>query len=242
MVLYGFLVLLVGILLFFFSVYVFGGVSGEEFSPTGFQRRTFSYNEIPLFHIQFTSIRRYKDSKPLSVYLLKQKYLSATAGKKLRWDLVSSNRVNLNSPLCDSRILCAYLDQTDHDGDYVWEEWSKKNPKLSSVLWPVLENIAQQQLYFLTPDLVDLAKTAKDQKTFQNQIRLLLAEKYEFLAGTQQQLNKHEDAVRWFTEALSQDPGRQSSLQGRAKSFDALGRGEEAEKDRKSLEQNSTNR
>lgn len=232
----GFLLsLLMGVLLFFFIVYVFGGVTGEEFSTAGFQRRTFAYKEIPLLHIQFTAIKRRKKTNPLSAHLLKQKYLTPVSGQKVRWDLVRSDRVKLASPLCDSRILCAYLDQTDHDGKLVWKKWSKKNPKLAGVLWPALENIAQQHLYFLTPELIDLAKTAKDQKPFQNQIRLLLAEKYDFLASTQQQLSKHENAVRWFTEALKHDPGRQSSLQGRAKSYDVLGRSEEADEDRKSL-------
>ena len=92
----------------------FGKVSGEEFSPTKFQRRIFSYVEIPLLKIQVSPISRDDKTSDLEKYLVKNKLLG-TPAKEARWDLVWAN----GGQHGEARILCTYLDSVNDRGQRI---------------------------------------------------------------------------------------------------------------------------
>ena len=228
------LVLIVCFLMFLFIVLVFGNVYGEEFAADTFKRRTFSYYEIPLLHWQVSGIRRLDSSGPLEKHLANKSLIGKPKTKqkgKTRWDLVSSNRTEPNSPICDANILCAHLDQRNENYNFRWLDWSKSNPEMAKVLWPTVAGLAQRQLYVHVPDLLLLAKRVEQPEPLQRQIDLALNHKFRFLAQNEQKLERHESAVRWFSEALARKNSDVKSLQGRAKSLQMLGKKDRAAAD-----------
>ena len=214
------------------STFMFGWVNGQEVSPDTFDRRSFFYCEIPLFKVQITPVRRVNTGKGFESYLAADtKLIPASTAATPRYDLVRMNNVKPESDKCDARILCFYFDSMNESGTSYWLEWTKQNPELAKVLWPIVAKAARQQLYIFVPDLIESARQATNAKQFQRDLELVLAKKYLEFAELQQQLDRHDDAVKLYTEAITHDPQSTSAFLGRAKSHEALGQGDSAAAD-----------
>jgi hypothetical protein len=225
--------------LFIYVTASFGIVVGEEFAPDAFRRRSFIYYEIPMIGIQVWPIEHSDSTGELEKHLVDAKILDvqpAEKGEDEHWDLVQATRGADPSmpPVAhgDARILCYYLDAVDNEGNSVWTAWSKENKPLAQVVWPAVAKVAQQQLYLLTPGLLSLAEAESDPQRLQQRINEFLSEKYLLFANCQQQLERHEEAIDLFTEALRHQPDSVEALNGRASSFRALGKSTEADADR----------
>ncbi len=221
-------VLMVGVIVTF----AFGGVQGEEFSPDTFTRRRYEYYEVPLFRVQVGPISRVSNSGPVEQTIVGQNYVQAQNSQKPRWDLVWENGVDPKSNECDARILCAYLDAADGDGNLIWLGWTSDNSALAKVLWPAVAKVARQGLYVFVPDLMEQASTARDAIGLRKQIDETLAEKYHRLATARHGLGEYKAAVEYFSEALAHDAACVDALEGRAKSYDKLEERDQADADR----------
>ena len=224
--------LLVGALVLLVCSFLFGTITGEEFSPDTFDRRVFSYIEIPLVHLQIWPVHRVSSTKSLESHLVSNKLVPTTSPPKPRWDLVRMTNIEPGSDKCDARILCKYFDSQNDSSKSWWLDWTEKHPDLAKVLWPAVAKVAQQQLYIFVPDMFELARTATDAKQFQTELDLLLAKKYREFGEMQQGLERHEDAIKLFDESLGYKAQSAAALRGRAKSYEALEETDKAAVDR----------
>jgi tetratricopeptide (TPR) repeat protein len=221
-----------------YSVSFFGHVKGEEFSPATFTRREFSYYEIPLLGLQISPIHRRDLTNVLESHLTRDKLVTAQAvtesGK--RWDLVIARRGLEGArgralAQGNARILCEYLDALDSKSVHVWLTWTTENPELAKVVWPVVAQVARQDLYIFVPDLFELARNAGDPVELKAELDRWLVQQYLAFALTQQQLNRHEAAIELYSAVLQLDPSHADALIGRAKSLTALGNDDQASDD-----------
>lgn len=200
---------------------MFGAVAGEEFNPQTFERRTFLYYQIPLIRLQITPIWREDKTNSLESKLRTNKLLPPRSPGKPRWDLVRSMRSLADVTQGDAAILCMYLDATDEDGDLYWETWTDDNPKLAKILWAAVAQVARQQLYFFTPEMIDLAATA-DPKSLQADLNALLVRRYRDLALAQQLAGSHETAVELMDQAIGYSPSDPELTRIRDESLKAI--------------------
>lgn len=223
---------LVGFLVLILCTLQFGAISGEEFSPDTFDRRAFSYLEIPLIRIQITPVNRKSSTREVEQQLVKDKLITASSSATPRWDLVRMSSVDPKSDKCDARILCMYFDSKDADGKASWLAWNEKHPELAKLLWPAVEEVARAQLYIFVPDLVACARSATDAKKFDSELKLVLARRYREFGEIQEELGRHDDALKLFEASLGHHSDSAATLRARAKSYEALGETDKAAKDR----------
>lgn len=207
----------------FFATCLFGFISGEEFSPDTFSRRSFYYYQIPLIQLQVWPIDRKDTTSDLENYLRTKKYVPVKKTGELHWDLVYTARAQMVIAQGDAAILCSYLDIKNQDGDFYWKKWTEDHPKAAAILWPEIARVASQQLYIFTPDMLELARGVSDPDTFERKLNRMLARKYSDLARTQQQLELHETAVELLDEALTYAPDDEELAKRRAESQQATG-------------------
>ncbi len=235
--LYGILFSILGTLglalVVFFATCLFGFISGEEFSPDTFSRRTFYYYQIPLIQLQVYPIDRKDATNALERYLRAKKYVPVKKTGKPRWDPVFTSRAQVVIAQGDAAILCAYLDTEDKgSGDLYWQKWTKDHPKVARILWPAVADVASQRLYWFTPDMLELAKYAADANVFGRELDRMLARKYSDLASVQQQLELHETAVELLDKAIDHAPSDEELIKRRAESQRAVGTPEEPRHDK----------
>ncbi|MEE3369283.1 MAG: hypothetical protein VX346_08060 [Planctomycetota bacterium] len=196
----------------------FGRVEGEEFSPQTFQRRRFRYVEIPLLGIQVTPIDRQDTTNDLERYLrLLPSVVRSPVSK--RWDLVRVKRVGQDWEEGDGLILCMYLDALDANGQLHWHTWSQQHPKLATELWPVVQQLAQNQMYVLVPVAFRLATTTPDATNLGSLLKTSLASEYLNLAVASRNIDQHQQALQWVNDGLEIDPENQSLLREQARNL-----------------------
>ena len=88
---------------------LYGHVSGEEFAPDTFERRVYSYFELPVLRIQVTPVRRTVSRPQLEQTLVDSKYITINSPPR-RWDFVISHRLGEKWREGDAQILSQYLD------------------------------------------------------------------------------------------------------------------------------------
>ncbi|MHB0956628.1 MAG: hypothetical protein ACYC6N_00320 [Pirellulaceae bacterium] len=209
-----------GLLLVLVAIGMFGRVTGEEFAPDTFERRTYVYYELPIFRIQVSSVTREK-RQGFEQELINKNYILPTRPPK-RWDLVHSSRMGGRWRQGDARILCLYLDALS-DQTLYWLEWTKGHPQLAAILWPEIAKLARQELYLLTPELFQVAADATDPKRLAHQLNQVLARRFEELADMEMQLKNFQTARRFYAQALSYEPARATSRAGHARANQAVG-------------------
>jgi hypothetical protein len=235
-----------------YSTLYFGFIRGQEFAADSFTRREFSFYRIPLLGLQITPIHRQDVTNDLESYLVANKLIAprATPEAKKRWDLVVAQRgfVDDSHRLLsqgEARILCEYLDAGDEKGKRIWLDWTKTHESIAKVVWPYVAEVARQELYLFVPDLLIMARNAKDESQLRDDLEQLLADKYLAFGRIQQQLNNHEAAVELFTSAIGHagdSPLRVDMLIARAKSFTSLGKTKNAADDQVQAEKLKTSK
>jgi hypothetical protein len=212
----GLFIVLVGTLLY-------GHVSGEEFAPDTFERRMYSYFELPVLRIQVTPVRRTVSRPRLEQTLVDRKYVTINRPPR-RWDFIISYRLGEKWREGDAHILCQYLDARGGESESHWLQWTNNHPAIAKIFWPEIAKLAYQDLYLFAPELFELAAEQTEPQAFQGDLNRALARKYEELAQVEMDRKNFATAVRFFTEALSHEPDREASLRGRARAFEVLGR------------------
>ena len=151
------LVVLVG----FFVIRTQGHVSGSEFAPSNFQTRSFTFYEIPLLHLQITPIRRTISSSTTSTYLRQKGLINVGKGAPSRWHLLALSRGLTGTTPADANLLSEQL-TLKHGSDDFWRKWSIDHPSHAKILWPVVQKLAERELYVLLPALLERAAIVQD--------------------------------------------------------------------------------
>jgi hypothetical protein len=156
-------------------VSLFGHVEGEEFCPQKFTVQRFSYYQIPLAKIQITPVVFSASSRgnaALSRHL-RTKRLLGTLSPQLRWDIVRMGDISSPSSRGDADILVKYLEQPGAVGSENWLDWTqnKEHEEIVRMFWPLIANLAQEQLYILMPDVFDWARGARSARAFSDRVQ-----------------------------------------------------------------------
>jgi len=213
------------------AVLFFGHVKGVEFSPDKFQRRIFTYAEIPLIHLQVTPISHRDMTGNLEDYLVTNKLINTT-GLQPRWDLVQASDGANSGEYGEAQILCMYLDARDDEGNIVWLDWTEKETAMAKIIWPAVAALAGQELYSFIPDLFLKARSASDAVQFQEDVDSTMAHNYVFVGRALQDVENHQKAVEYYSHALSYKPDHINALRGREQSYQAMGDTSSANADR----------
>ncbi len=175
------------------AVLTFGRCSGDEFSAADFSRRAFHYFRLPIIKVQVSTVFRQNTPNDLVRHLQRKKYFPAA---KPRWQ-VMRHSTGFGPPYeADELILCDYLDQRDSSYRLRWLRWSRDNPKLARVFWPVVWRVANENLYLLVPDLFQRARFATNPTDLGAELRRLIIRDGSSLAADEQALGHHQRAAQ----------------------------------------------
>ncbi len=218
-----------------------GQTSGEEFSPDDFSRRSFFYNRVPYFRWTLVN-KQFVDITPaLEQTLLSDGFISASNRQPQIWHLYRDSGTAFDeeqSPDCDARLLVGYLDMKSPDGEPLWDSWNEKYPDSAKVFWPVVANLARDEMYLAIPDIMRLALEidSDDPESFANQLNLDVAAAYLDMAMLDQQNGDLARTVERLSRAIEILPSREAYLR-RADANQSLGNDDQAEQDRNAAEQ-----
>ena len=110
---------------------MFGAVHGTEFCPQTFERRSYSYYELPLVRIQITGEKHEDVTGDTEKSITTNNWIAPAVTAKKDWHvLVGSRGTHLRRP-GDAGILMLYLDATQEGSDRRWLRWSNDNKQLS---------------------------------------------------------------------------------------------------------------
>ena len=217
-----------------------GQTSGEEFSPDDLSRRSFSYNRVPYF--QWTLIgKQYVDITPtLEQTLVDEGLITTVKNSPQVWHLYRDSGTSFGeykSPDCDANLLVGYLDLLHWEGDPIWDSWNKKYPESAKVFWPIVADLARNQMYLAMPDIMRLALSIGDDdpKLFSQQLDLAVAKAYVDLAMIDQDNSQFERAAIRLSQAIEIRPSS-DAYRRRADAYEALGKNELAKLDRAAAE------
>ncbi len=201
---------LITVLFLAFLILVFGSVEGVEFSPTHFETRAFSVYEIPVLKIQISPIRREPAQQSSTAkFLFAQSYLQKPAGAPVDWHLAELSRSGMGTFEADAHLLTQPLDfDTWHTStkNGLWEEWSRKNPSLATVLWPTIRQLAIRELYILMPQVFDYALGTDNDIELKKQIDDYLRTSYAELVTEMRNAKRDQLANELLKEALYDYP------------------------------------
>ena len=214
--LWGILGILAATLLVYMLTLWFGGVHGTEFSPQTFERRSYSFYELPLIGVQVTAIRQDDLTGIAETFLTTNNYVAPPpAGGPQDWHIIVGSRGTKLLRKGDASILIQYLDSKDSADYHRWVKWSEDNPKLAKVFWPAVQRLAEHDLYIFIPDLFLLAKQHSDAVKLQAALDKLRAEKLLFLARRLQAREEQAEAVKVLDEAAKLDPANKEITKAR---------------------------
>ena len=191
-----------------------GFVKGYEFSPTHFQKREFSFYEIPLIHLQITPIKRLAVTPSTATYVRQNALITPHTGVPTVWHLVSLSRGLTGSTPADAKLLLDQLELLDHGGDDYWIQWSKKDPKQAKVLWPFIQRLAERELYVFLPELFELAQIdSESPNQLRQSIDRYLLREYALLIEDMRASGRTELAEQLLTEARTDYPNDPALIQ-----------------------------
>jgi hypothetical protein len=193
-------------LLVYMATVTFGAVHGIEFCPQTFERRSYSFYELPILGIQITGNRREDLTAAAETFLTSQKYIAPPAAGQQDWHIVVGSRGPRLQRRGDAHILIQYLDAKDGKDYHRWVKWSEDHPSLAKIFWPAVQRLAAHELYVFIPDLFDLAKAIDDPVKLQQELDRDVARRLLFLARRLQDREDHAAAIKVLTEAAPLDP------------------------------------
>ena len=182
-----------------------GFVSGQEFSPTHFQQRDFSFYEIPLIHLQITPIKRSGSTPSTATYVRQNSLITPQTGAPTTWHLVSISRGLTGSTPADANLLIDQLKLQTGTNEF-WRKWSIDHPQHAKVLWPIIQKLAERELYILMPQLFELAQVDQTPPQLQQRIDDLLRAQYRSLILDMQAADRPELAQQLMAEAIQDYP------------------------------------
>ena len=195
--------LLIGVL--FLVIRLQGYVRGQEFAPSHFQQRDFTFFEIPLVHIQITPIRRKASTPNTANYLRLNSLVTTAPGAPTTWHLVTLRRGITSPTPADAELLLSQL-SLENGGTEYWRQWSIDHPKQAKVFWPVIQRLADRELYVLMPPLFEMAQATEDPTELQTRIDQRLKVDLADLIGDLRGSDRDDLADAILAEALNDYP------------------------------------
>jgi len=190
-----------------------GQVSGVEFSPDDFSRRSFTYNQMPwtgwvVFNKQYED-----ETGDLARSLVSTRLMRSVVLKKKRWHLISESGSSVISHQCDARFLTGYLDRLDEDGVNYWDTWNTDFPKCAKVFWPEIAELARDEMYLKIADVMQVAMNiSKDKpKPFKRQLNSVLSDVYLELGTLDNDLGKLKRAQHRLKQSIAHDTNSANS-------------------------------
>lgn len=181
-----------------------GQVQGEEFSPTHFRTRTFSFYEIPLIHWQITPVHRSVSTPTAAVLLTQRQWIQAPPGDPAVWHVVSVRRGIEASQDADAALLVNQL-RLRGDAGSNWRKWSLDHPERAAVLWPAIGKLAERELYILMPRLFEMTRRMEGVEPLKATLAAYLQQEYESLVRDMQAAGRDDLADALMAEAASDD-------------------------------------
>lgn len=194
------------VFLLFLLISTQGHVSGEEFAPTHFQLRKFSFYEIPVLHIQITPIRRSGSTPPTATYVRQTGLIRPQKGVPTTWHLGDFSR-GVGSAPGDAQLLLEQL-KLESGGDGYWRSWSVDHPARAKIFWPIIQKLAQRELYVAMPPLFELAQLDLSPQQLRQRIDQNLIQQYVGLIQDMKASGRAELAEQLLAEALADYPDR----------------------------------
>jgi hypothetical protein len=164
-------------LLVFIATLTFGGVHGTEFCPQTFERRSYSYYELPVAGIQMTGEQHEDLTGDTEKLVTSSKFIPAPTVAKKDWHVLGGSHGSRARQPGDAGILIAYLDARESGGTHRWVRWSEKHEELAKVLWPAVQELAVHDAYLSMPDAFDVAKSHTDPAKLKQELDQLLSRK-----------------------------------------------------------------
>src|SRR5436190_2321168 len=203
-------------LLVFVATVTFGAVHGTEFCPQTFERRSYSYYELPLAHIQMTGERHEDLTGDTEKCITSNKFITPAGSGQKDWHvLVGSRGTRLRRP-GDAGILMQYLDAEESGSMHRWVRWSDQHGPLAMVFWPAVQRLALCEMYIFMPELFDLTKSNDDPIKLQLELDRLVAQKLLLLARGLIERKDSAAAIRVLDEAIALDPTSAEVKEARA--------------------------
>jgi len=185
-------------------------IYGEEFCPQLFQKREFSYWRIPGTKVRVSQTTLTPGVSPSSKDIL----LHLPTNFQTDWQ-VATVRQGTFSKEFGPKILIDLLQSNNADGVNLWDAWSFRNPGHAALLWPLVQQIAQKEMYFCIPDLLSNSDASLDVKTFDKNLKKICLQALKIKLKTLEATKDTANALQlrnWgkqLTSDYSDDPGMQ---------------------------------
>jgi len=189
-------------LLVAFGVFSFTSrISGTEFTPNTFQTRSFSYSRIPGTRTRLSPTSLGPPTAVASIDVLKH---LPTLNRTQQWQVASV--VGAPGETHGANVLANALNQRSPDGNDVWGAWSVRHPTVAAVFWPLVQQVAFQQLYECIPELLQIAELADDPVSLERESLSVIVR-----ATTERIKRSNEDAqstelLDWLSGISVKDP------------------------------------
>lgn len=156
-----------------------GYVNGVEFSPDGFQLRRFSFTKPVLSTTGFWKAEFIESDFSSELAALGVCPIRAPQ----TWHLAQDNRTSLRSIDRQADVLTNMLEARTAEGDWFWIQWSKQHPQPATRLWPLLQSLAFDQLYLVTPLVLRgaLEHQQLDPQEFEANLRQVVCDELELM-------------------------------------------------------------
>ena len=173
--------------------------SGTEFSPDDFTVRRFSYTYEPITD-RVISGRTFEKNYYVGIMptLVSDKYIKPVFKKEKTWHLIEDNGHYFRgySSDSDARLLVNFLKLYDENGENKWTVWNSDHPKLAKILWPLIAEMARDDLYLTVSDVLTFALDSEysNPKKFKTELRKEVAKAYLKLGKINFENNELESA------------------------------------------------
>ncbi len=177
-------------------------IGGTEFCPQLFQKRDFYYWRLPGTKIRLGSTTLSPAASPCTKSILQTLPLVGATD----WQVAKVRYGTVNRSL-GPEILIDYLEAKDVNGANAWDAWSFRNPKRADILWPIVQQVAIQDIYHCIPELLRTAKSDLAETQLDRNLRLtcLLAAQSKLKALKESKKSDNEkELCRWALE-LTED-------------------------------------
>ena len=206
----------------------YGERSGVEFSPDDFSMRRFDYQNLPLINWTRRGIRYTSFENETAKTLVDKDWIRDNGRLPKRWHLVSESggRFFFNGipAECDARFLTDYFDVVDAKGKVWILQWNEANPKSAKIYWPLIAEMARQELYLPIPGLMEFVLNypkPDEHDAFEADLLKQVSEAWYQAGITDQLKDSHQRAIERFDMAMAKGDGHPKAQQAKETSQSA---------------------
>jgi hypothetical protein len=212
-VLIGLAIVLVVFAIFSIVVFYRSSYSGVEFSPDDFSAREFSYFKEPTTGFVLRG-RVFSDYSIGGLDLVADGLIKPKISSPQTWHLIRDNGdTPRHSRDSDARLLVDYLKLSSDRGENVWETWNVDHPNLAKEFWPVVAEMARDEMYLVVCDVMEfgLDTTITDIEKFKLERDLVVGNAYLKMAVVELELENYPRALMLAEKSIRFHPSDESN-------------------------------